>query len=126
VECSRGDRAGVAGESGRLDPARLARVHRRRRGGGGRAYPHRLVDSRRGDRLGSSPGWLFIVAAGLVALGLAIALERATFAFFELLGIYAPFLHYSDTWFGNLGLAFALAVLGFAILAGRACSSELE
>ena len=64
----------------------------------------------------SSPGWLFIVAAGLVALGLAIALERATFAFFGLLGIYSPFLHYSDEWFGNLGIAFALAVLGFAIV----------
>ncbi|HEX4323306.1 MAG TPA: hypothetical protein VHZ77_01620 [Gaiellaceae bacterium] len=65
----------------------------------------------------SSPGWIFVVAAGIVALGLSIELRRASFAFFGLLGIYSPFVHYSDDWFGNLGIAFALAVLGFAILA---------
>ena len=64
----------------------------------------------------SSPGWFFIIVAGLVALGLAVELERAFFAFFGLVGIYSPFVHYSDAWLGKLGIAFALAVLGFAIL----------
>jgi hypothetical protein len=65
----------------------------------------------------SSPGWIFVVLAGLAALAIAAPLERATFAFFGLLGVYAPFVHYGDHWFGNLGLAFTLAVVGFSILA---------
>jgi hypothetical protein len=65
----------------------------------------------------SSPGWVSALLAGLVALGLAVLYRRATFAFFGLLGLYAPLAHYGDDWFGNLGLACALAALGFTILA---------
>jgi len=64
----------------------------------------------------SSPGWVVALLAGLVALGLAVLYRRATFAFFGLLGLYAPLAHYGDDWFGNLGLACALGALGFTIL----------
>jgi hypothetical protein len=65
----------------------------------------------------SSPGWILALLAGLVALALAVVDRRATFAFFGLLGLYAPLAHYGNDWFGNLGLACALAALGFTILA---------
>jgi hypothetical protein len=61
--------------------------------------------------------WIADLAAGLAALAVAAVVERATFAFFGLLGLYAPFVHWSGDWFGNVGTALALAVVGFSILA---------
>ncbi len=72
----------------------------------------------------SSPGWFFALLAGLVALGLAVVYRRPTFAFFGLLGLYAPLAHYGDDWFGNLGLACALATLGFTVLAAGVLVQE--
>jgi hypothetical protein len=65
----------------------------------------------------SSPGWIFVLGAGLVALVCAAPLRRATWALFGLLGTWAPIVHYSSTWFGSLGTAFALFVIGLSILA---------
>jgi len=73
----------------------------------------------------SSPGWIFVLLAGAVALLASAPLHRATWAVFGLLGLYSPFFHYSDRWFGNLGTAFALTVVGLAIVAlGMAVQSS--
>ena len=64
-----------------------------------------------------SPGWILMLSAGLAALVFAAPLHRATWALFGLLGTWAPIVHYSSTWFGGLGTAFALFVIGLSILA---------
>jgi hypothetical protein len=65
----------------------------------------------------SSPGWIFMLGAGLTMLAFAAPLHRATWALFGLLGTWAPIVHYSSNWFGSLGTAFALFVIGLSILA---------
>ena len=64
----------------------------------------------------SSPGWVVALIAGVAALALAAPMHRATWALFGLLGMWAPIVHYSARWFGNLGTAFALFVIGLSIL----------
>jgi hypothetical protein len=63
-----------------------------------------------------SPGWVIALLAGVVALAGAVPLRRATWALFGLLGLWAPVVHYTAAWFGNLGTAFALFVVGLLIL----------
>ncbi|HEY4346498.1 MAG TPA: hypothetical protein VGM80_02840 [Gaiellaceae bacterium] len=65
----------------------------------------------------NSPGWVFALLAGAVAIAFAAPLRRSTWAIFGLLGTWATFVHYSGRWFGNLGTAFALCVIGLAIVA---------
>ena len=65
----------------------------------------------------SSPGWVFVLIAGLLALLSAAPLRRASWALFGLLGSWAPIVHYASDWFGSLGTAFALFVIGCSILA---------
>jgi hypothetical protein len=64
---------------------------------------------------GRSPGWIVVLLAGLVVLAASVALHRATWAIFGLLGTWAPIVHYCAAWFGNLGTAYALFVVGVVI-----------
>ena len=64
-----------------------------------------------------------VVGAGIGAgsrtaiLLLGASLRRATFGVFGIAGFYAPIAHYFETWFGNLGVAFALTALGLGLVA---------
>jgi hypothetical protein len=64
----------------------------------------------------TSWGWVVILIVGAIVLALAAPLHRATWGLFGVAGTYAPIAHYTDKWFGNLGTAFALAAVGFALL----------
>jgi hypothetical protein len=64
----------------------------------------------------TSWGWVVIFVAGVLILALAAPLHRATWGLFGVAGTYAPCVHYADRWFGNLGTAFALAAIGFALV----------
>ena len=64
----------------------------------------------------TSLGWVLILIVGAIVLVLAAPLHRATWGLFGVAGTYAPIAHYADKWFGNLGTAFALAAVGFALL----------
>lgn len=62
-------------------------------------------------------GWIMILVAGTIVLALGASLRRATWGVFGVAGFYAPIAHYVEVWFGNLGVAFALAALGIALVA---------
>jgi hypothetical protein len=64
----------------------------------------------------TSFGWVLILIVGVLVLALAAPLHRATWGLFGVAGTYAPVVHYTDKWFGNLGTAFALAVVGFGLV----------
>jgi hypothetical protein len=79
------------------------------------------------DAFGGSWSWILALLAGLAALGLAVYLRRATYAFFGLLGLYVPLAHFLDSWLGSLGLAIVLALVGATILAaGMALQRSAE
>ena len=64
----------------------------------------------------ASWGWLLILVVGALVLLAASPLRRATWGLFGVFGTYAPVVHYTDKWFGNLGTAFALAAVGFGLI----------
>jgi hypothetical protein len=64
----------------------------------------------------TSWGWVLILVAGTVVLLLGASLRRATWGVFGVAGFYAPIAHYLEVWFGNLGVAFALAALGLGLV----------
>jgi hypothetical protein len=63
-----------------------------------------------------SPGWIAVLIAGLVVLAAAAPLRRSTWALFGLLGTWSPMAYYTEKWFGALGTAFALFVVGVALV----------
>jgi hypothetical protein len=65
----------------------------------------------------ASWGWALILMAGVAFLAFAVVLRRATWGLFGVAGFFAAAAHYLDSWFGTLGTAFALALLGLALVA---------
>jgi hypothetical protein len=62
-------------------------------------------------------GWIMILVFGIVVLLLATVLIRGTWAVFGVAGFFIPIAHYLDLWFGDLGTAIALLVLGIGLVA---------
>jgi hypothetical protein len=65
----------------------------------------------------ASWGWALILVAGAAFLAFAVVLRRATWGLFGVAGFFAAAAHYLDSRFGMLGTAFALALLGLALVA---------
>ena len=65
----------------------------------------------------TSWGWQLTLLIGVIILALAAPLRRATWVIFGIIGTYVPITHYADSWFGRLGAAVSLAIVGFGFVA---------
>ena len=61
-------------------------------------------------------GWVLTLIVFAVVLGLAVPLQRATWGLFGVVGTYLPLAYYAQKWFGNLGTALSLVVVGMAFV----------
>jgi hypothetical protein len=71
----------------------------------------------------TSAGWLLTLVVFAAVLALAVPLRRATWGLFGVAGTYAGLAHYATKWFGTLGTAFSLTLVGLGLVA---CGIALE
>jgi hypothetical protein len=65
----------------------------------------------------TSFGWLLVLIVFAAVLALAVPFRRATWGLFGVVGTYAALAHYAYVWFGTLGTAFSLTLVGLGLVA---------